>query len=73
MNIIVIGIQTEISTGSFSVVPKTAEKSLKKKIITVAIIARKTYVQLLSLKLVPNEKKALKSSILNKKNGKAKC
>ena len=32
-----IGIQTETSIGSFSVLPNTAEKSLKKKINILAI------------------------------------
>ena len=42
MKIIAIGIQTEISIGSFSVLPNTAEKSLKKKINMLEIMAKNT-------------------------------
>ena len=72
IKIIAIGIQTEISIGSLSVLPKTAEKSLKKKINILDIIAKNAYLQLLSLNLVPKVKNELNNSILNKKNGKEK-
>ena len=39
IKIITIGIQAEMTIGSFSVFPKTDEKSLKKYIITLKIIA----------------------------------
>ena len=39
---IAMGIQTAACNGNFSVLPNTAEKSLKKKINTLAIIAINT-------------------------------
>ena len=39
---IVIGIQTESSIGNLSVSPNAAEKSLKKKINTLEIMAKNT-------------------------------
>ena len=67
-----MGIQTETSIGNFSVLPKAAEKSLKKKTTILEIIATKTYVQLFSLNLVPKVKNELNNSMLNRKNGKEK-
>ena len=72
IKIIAIGIQTEISIGSFSVLPSTAEKSLKKKINILEIIAKKAYLQLLSLNLVPKVKNELNNSMLKRKNGNEK-
>ena len=42
MKIIAIGIQTESSIGNLSVLPNAAEKSLKKKIITLEVMAKNT-------------------------------
>ena len=42
MKIIAIGIQTETSIGNFSALPNIAEKSLKKKINTLAIMGKNT-------------------------------
>ena len=42
MKIITIGIQTEISIGSLSVLPNIAEKSLKKKINILEIMVINT-------------------------------
>ena len=42
MKIINIGIQTDTSIGSFSVLPNTAEKSLKKKINILKIMVINT-------------------------------
>ena len=42
MKIIAIGIQTESSIGNLSVLPNAAEKSLKKKITTLAVIVKNT-------------------------------
>ena len=69
INIIAIGIHTETSIGSFSVLPKTAEKSLKKKINILDIMVKNTYVQLFSLNLVPRVKKELNNNILSRKKG----
>ena len=40
MKIIAIGIQTETVIGNFSALPNIAEKSLKKKINTLAIMVK---------------------------------
>ena len=71
MKTIVIGIQTESSIGNFSVLPSAEEKSLKKKIITLEIIAKNTKDQL-SLNLAPKVKTELNNTMLNRKKGKAK-
>ena len=42
MKIIAIGIQTETAIVNFSALPSTAEKSLKKKISTLAIMGKNT-------------------------------
>ena len=55
--------------GNFSVLPNAAEKSLKKKINTLAIMVMKTYVQLCSLKLTPKVKTPLNKSILSRNKG----
>ena len=42
MKIIAIGIQTETAIGNLSALPNIAEKSLKKKINTLAIMGKNT-------------------------------
>ena len=67
MKIITIGIQTETSNGNFSVLPRVAEKLLKKNINILEIIARNTYPQLFSLTFVPKVKTELSNTILSKR------